>query len=122
VRLSSMSAILVMLAVLVGCDQPTEQKQKQVTPVAKAKPPRQASLAHRFTLTKFDGGVAFDTQTGQICRTWDWEPGGESAKPNAKGIVLQRSFGELTPTCISLYTQYPSGSELIVETAPEEPN
>lgn len=107
-----------ILAVTVGCDQVTQQKPS--APVAKAKPSRQTSAAHRFVLTKFDGGVAFDTQTGQICRTWDWAPGGEPATPNDKGIRLQRSFGELAPTCISLYTEYPSSADSVIETVSED--
>lgn len=58
---------------------------------------------HRFQLTKFAGGVAFDTQTGQICRTWDWEPSG---KPSDTGA--QRSFGEYAPTCLDLYNRFPT--------------
>jgi hypothetical protein len=65
---------------------------------------------HRFVLTRTNGDVAFDTQTGQICRTWDWAPVGKTSKPDPEsGNMPQRSFGEFTPTCVSLYKQYPSG-------------
>ena len=35
---------------------------------------------HRFILTRYpaDASVAFDTQTGQICKTWEWQPVGKS--------------------------------------------
>lgn len=68
-------------------------------------------VAHRFVLTKFDGGVAFDTQTGQICKTWEWQPIGEPAKADANGNRAQRAFGEFAPTCLSLYQEYPSGTD-----------
>jgi len=120
VRLATMSATLMMFAVLVGCDQLTQQKSP--APAAKAKP-RPNNMAHRFVLTKLSGGVAFDTQTGQICRTWDWAPGGKPPKPNDNGVVLQQSFGDLAPTCVSLYKEYPSGSvDSQVEAVSEDSN
>ena len=56
------------------------------------------------------GDVAFDTQTGQTCRTWDWVPAktGKS-DPNAEGVPEDK-YGQLTPTCVELYRQYPSGT------------
>ena len=93
----------------IGCDQLLQQ-QKPAAPVAKSKETRVA--AHGFVLTKVDGGVAFDTQTGQICRTWDWQPIGKSAQIDpSTGNTPQRAFGEFAPTCISLYAKYPSGTE-----------
>jgi hypothetical protein len=106
--------LLTLLAtmVLMGCDQLSQpQKATTPTPTPKAKVNRVAA-AHRFVLTKFNGGVAFDTQTGQICRTWDWELTGKPAKPDpSSGTVPQREYGELAPTCLSLYQQYPSGAD-----------
>jgi len=76
--------------------------------------------AHRFVLTKFDGGVAFDTQTGQICRTWDWLPVGGHPKANAEtGTTPQIAFGEYAPTCLFLYEQYPSGTEPSLAIVPD---
>jgi hypothetical protein len=76
---------------------------------------------HRFVITR-NPDVAFDTQTGQICRTWEWMPVTKPAKPNENGMVPQRMPGELSPTCISLYTKYPSGvstqSEALVDEQP----
>jgi hypothetical protein len=62
--------------------------------------------------------VAFDTQTGQLCRTWDWSTTGAKATPDKNGIVPQQATGELTPTCISLYKQYPTGPN--GESVPEQ--
>src|SRR6266478_3456032 len=61
------------------------------------------------------------TQTGQLCRTWDWKLIGKPAKPDEQsGTVPQRSVGELTPTCLSLYQQYPSGVNPQSEALPDE--
>ena len=63
-------ALLAALATLTGCG---ELQQSSAKAAATSKPQKAQSrgTAHRFTLTKLNGGVAFDTQTGQICRTWD---------------------------------------------------
>src|SRR5260370_20319756 len=77
--------------------------------------------AHRFVLTRYEGGVAFDTQTGQICRTWDWQPAGKTAKQDPQtGLTPQHYFGELAPTCISVYQQYASGTNPQSEEIPDE--
>lgn len=57
--------------------------------------------AHRFVLAKIptDDGVAFDTQTGQLCRTWDWKPVGRHAEPDKTGTTPQLSIGEFAPAC-----------------------
>jgi hypothetical protein len=120
VRLAAASATLSLslLAVMVGCDQLTQQKPP--APVAKTKP-RPTNMAHRFVLTKLDGGVAFDTQTGQICKTWGWEPTGKPAAVDpSSGMVPQRSFGEFAPTCLSLYQQYPSSPDSAIEAISDE--
>jgi hypothetical protein len=58
-----------------------------------------------------NASVAFDTQTGQICRTWDWQPIGAPSKTDpVSGNTPQRSFGEFAPTCLSLYKDFPSTS------------
>jgi hypothetical protein len=76
---------------------------------------------HRFAVLQHDYGVAFDSQTGQVCRTWDWSVLGKSAKPDAEGALPQRQFGEFAPTCVSLYRDYPSvGSRTADSEADEE--
>ena len=62
---------------------------------------------HRFVLT-VNINLAFDTQTGQLCRTWDWKPLGKQAKPTTEGVTPQISPGQYTPTCLSLYQELPA--------------
>ena len=98
--------VLIALAQQSACD--LNQKPAPPKPAAAAKPP-----LHRFVFTRFptDAGVAFDTQTGQICKTWLWFPSGPAAKPDPEnGTTPQRVIGEFAPTCLSLYQKYPSGS------------
>jgi hypothetical protein len=79
---------------------------------ATLKPVAQKPPLHRFVLPRFpaDDGVAFDTQTGQICKTWAWSPVGANPKPDpVTGNTAQRLIGEFAPTCLSLYEKYPSG-------------
>jgi hypothetical protein len=88
-----------------GCD--SKPTPTLVAKAAPAKPP-----LHRFILPRFpaDDGVAFDTQTGQICKTWGWEPVGKASAPDpATGNSPQRIVGEFAPTCLSIYERYPSG-------------
>jgi hypothetical protein len=94
---------LIVLAQQNSCDS-TPPKPAPVK-VTVPKPP-----LHRFVLPRFppDDGVAFDTQTGQICRTWDWSVT-SPAKADADGHSQQRLVGEFAPLCISVYTSYPSG-------------
>ena len=97
-------AFFLPLLILVGCDQldPTATKKANL-------PKETRAPLHRFVLTRTDEGVAFDTQTGQICRTWDWKLVTKPSKPDPEtGTIPQRSFGELAPTCLYLYEQYPS--------------
>jgi hypothetical protein len=118
VKQKLLSCIAAVLLLLVGCDQfMAGRKQSKVTVKENRVP------VHRFVLTKYDGGVAFDTQTGQICRTWEWSAMGKASKPDPEtGGVPQRTFGEFAPTCISLYEKYPSGTNPQSESIPDEPN
>jgi hypothetical protein len=87
-----------------GCD--FADKKNVPTKAAVQHPP-----LHRFVLTRFptDNGVAFDTETGEICRTWDWQPGGKALTPDpVTGTLPQRAVGEFAPTCLSLFEKYPS--------------
>jgi hypothetical protein len=101
--------VIIALGQMPSCD--SNQPKPLAAPsksIAKVRPP-----LHRFVLTRFptDAGVAFDTQTGQICRTWEWVPSG----PNVSLDILSRAkksdirIGEFAPTCLSLYEKYPSG-------------
>ena len=89
-----------------GCDNFISAQKKPVAATAKRGP-----AIHRFTLTRGTSDVAIDSQTGQICRTWDWQVLGKASKPDPlTGNVPERKWGELAPTCLSLYQQFPSGS------------
>lgn len=109
VRLFEMRLMVVVPVALLLLQQNCDNSsQKQVGPAPS--PP----AINRFTLVPNSAGVAFDTQTGQICRTWDWKPLGK--EPNAdpvSGNIPQRQFGEFSPTCLSIYQQYPSGTERV---------
>jgi hypothetical protein len=112
-------AVLVAVAGLCGCDELNQTANKSTKPARVVRENRVP--VHRFVLTRYDGGVAFDTQTGQICRTWDWQPVGKSAKLDLQtGLAPQRSFGEFAPTCISVYQQYASGTNPQSEEIPDE--
>ena len=120
-HIAAITALAALLATI-GCDQILDKPTAQApAPAPIAKSPHRR-MAHRFVLTKYTGDVAFDTQTGQICRTWDWVQTGPLAR-DAKGVRLQWSFGELAPTCIVLYNGYQSGTyteaDIAVEAAPE---
>ena len=111
--------ILIAMVGLCGCEELTQTASKPTKPVRVVIENRVP--VHRFILTRFDGGVAFDTQTGQICRTWDWRPSGKVAKPDPEtGWTPQRTFGEFAPTCISVYQQYASGTNPQSEEIPDE--
>lgn len=89
-----------------SCDL-NQQKTAAPPKPAAARPP-----LHRFVLPRFpaDSAIAFDTQTGQICKTWEWFPSGPDPKPDPKtGQSPQRVIGEFAPTCLSIYQKYPSG-------------
>jgi hypothetical protein len=111
--------IAVLLLAQQGCDTNASDKKKVVS-AEKAKPPRPG--LHRFVLTRLGVDIAFDTQTGQLCRTWEWQLGGAPSKPDpVTGTSPERRAGEYSPTCLSLYQQYPSGGgpDVLEQAAPE---
>lgn len=101
ITISLLLSLPITLLPLAGCDQ-FRQPQKPETKAAATditRPP-----IHRFTPIPNDFNVAFDTKTGEICRTWDWKVLGKSSTPDpVTGDVPTRQFGELAPTCIELY-------------------
>jgi hypothetical protein len=106
--------LLAALILLAGCDDIAKQfgyvPEKPVSSTQK-KQQTNPSPTHRFALSSRDVDLAFDTQTGQLCRTWDWRPVAPAAKPTPEGEIPQRLPGELTPTCLSLYQQYPTSTD-----------
>lgn len=94
---------LFLAVCLSGCDQLTPK------PIITMKIPDQDEHfpVRRFELVGHDANVAFDTQTGQLCKTWDWQPSGKPSKPDPEsGGFPQRSLGEYAPTCLSLFIQW----------------
>jgi len=112
---------IVILAVigsfaLAGCEEFQQPKQAKTKIVKESRVP-----VRRFILTKNDADVAFDTQTGQLCKTWQWEPLAKlTPQQEASGVHAPRALGEFSPTCISLYNQYPSGVGTTSEALPDE--
>ena len=117
-----MRSVMFALSVLmsVGCDNLNrKQDQKKDTIASKPKPKAPRTPLHRFVLTRAED-VAFDTQTGQICRTWTWQPVGKAPAPDpVTGGAPSRKFGEFAPLCLDIYTLYPSGFEESLE--PDNP-
>jgi hypothetical protein len=94
---------LLLALCLFGCDQLTPK------PTVTVKIPDQDEHfpTRRFELVTHDADVAFDTQTGQLCKTWDWQPMGKVSKPDPiTGGSPQRKLGEFAPTCLSLFIQW----------------
>jgi hypothetical protein len=102
--------LIVGLVQLLGCDEGAKDSghgPSQTTPAIQTESPH-PDMAHRFVLVEHHTDVAFDTLTGQLCRTWDWSLTGATNKPDpVTGNFPQRAPGELTPTCLSLYEQNP---------------
>src|ERR1700693_1846990 len=97
---------LLVLTSLFGCDDIAKEFGYQKPAPAKQQSPP-LTPTHRFVLAQGHTDIALDTQTGQLCRTWDWAPVAPEQKPS-NGLIPQRLPGELTPTCLSLFNQYPT--------------
>jgi len=101
--------LLIALIPLIGCDDLA--KEFGYAPVSKtpklSKQSANASPSHRFVLSRVIN-VGFDTQTGQLCRTWDWEPIRPAQMNPKTGETPEALPGDQTPTCFSLYQKYPT--------------
>lgn len=106
---------------LSGCDALNlNQKPNKATRTVTAQKNNRVPV-HRFVPVRNNYDVAFDTQTGQLCRTWVWLPTGKPPKPDPEtGNAPQRTLGEFAPTCLYLYEQYPSGMDTQSESMPDE--
>ena len=96
-------AILALMWIQDDCDprkkpEPQLAEKKQMT----------SHPTHRFVLAQPLKDVAFDTQTGQLCRTWEWTIVGPKGKTDTEGNSPERKIGEFAPTCLSLYEGYPT--------------
>jgi hypothetical protein len=102
-RVSPQVFLLLNCISLAGCDK----FEKPEVPVKVEQSVEQFPV-RRFEILQHDADVAFDTQTGQICRTWEWHVGQTALKENTP----ERNFGETAPTCLSLYiTYHPTGEK-----------
>lgn len=112
-------ALMGLCVLFSGCED--VQPAKPAKPVKPQIVKENRVPVRRFILTKYDSGVAFDTQTGQLCRTWEWTPvGKESPIDKETGGRAQRLVGEFTPTCLSLYKDFPSGTGTTSENLSDE--
>lgn len=89
-----------------GCDQ--TQTQPKVGPAKMERPP-----IHRFENVSLPSspGVALDTVTGQLCRTWEWV----YREKNAPG----RGGLDTLPTCLSIYQGTPAQASFPWENYPK---
>ena len=99
-------ALLSFVMVVSSCGLSRETKQAGRSAIERP--------IRRFEITR-NLDVAFDTQTGQLCRTWEWEPSSPKPKSSDDGTFPQRAVGEFTPTCLSLYEKYPTNARSIDE-------
>ena len=90
------AAFLVAIIFQNSCDS---SQKKTPAPVK----PMKATPLHRFVLAQPLKDVAFDTQTGQLCRTWEW-----SIEPSKANPATEIKVGQFAPTCLSVYTTYPT--------------
>jgi hypothetical protein len=93
-----LTALALATLVCVGCD-----KQQAVAAAAPAPKPEHRVIEHRFVAVgASDGGLALDTTTGLLCRTWAWrERTGDS------------DISTFTPLCYTLYrNDLPTGPPL----------
>jgi hypothetical protein len=95
-----------------GCDatkrdspKPTQSSQGDTT----QRPIR------RFELTSVGFDIAFDTQTGQLCRTWDWNLKG----PNT--VAPESKVTAVAPLCSKLYSQYSVADTGVAASGGEQP-
>lgn len=109
------AVLLLVLAGLSGCG--SDQQQKPLAPVRVTVQPYQrfVPIAHGQGYLSFPYW-AFDTKTGQLCKTWDWQfhdaatkNAAQSADSSALTGMDAAAYG--TQTCKQLWTAYPDGSK-----------
>lgn len=107
--------VFIIALMATGCDSPSQNNKLA------SKSSTQRSPIRRFEITQRGAAdVAFDTQTGQICRTWAWVPTEKERPPNpSTGLSPQIVWGQDAPTCVVLYRDFPSMSG-DVESVPDE--
>lgn len=88
--------VALALLTLTGCQPPPTAKSEAI--------PKFIYPVHRFArgtgLSGNDTSVALDTETGQLCRTWDWHY--DNSKLNGGLDTL--------PLCLNIYYIYPTAN------------
>jgi hypothetical protein len=114
-KLTSLVILLGFCFFSAGCEDLLQQKPAKIKVVKESRVP-----VRRFIPTR-DMDVAFDTQTGQLCKTWEWVPTAKlTPQQETSGIHPERSPGEFAPSCVSLYKNFPSGTGTTSEAIPDE--
>jgi len=108
----TLSAVIISIVSAAGCSGPdsyyvtrseyNKSQEETRSEYNKLRQLQQQAPSRFITLSGPGYGVAFDTATGQICRTWDWTP--VPAKPPATEPRPEQLLGEFAPTCKSLAT------------------
>ena len=90
-------AITILLAIATGCDQLADRPQPSARPSESHPHP----IGRFEKLQNFRVDVALDTQTGQLCKTWQWESTNRKSPDPYENL----------PTCESLYKNFPPVEE-----------
>lgn len=108
---------LAALSLNLGCDALSNQVGTSQRSPEKRQTQGFTAPTRRFVLVEHNMNVAFDTQTGQLCRTWDWTPFNPPQKASpTTGVTPQQAAGQFSPTCLSLYQKFPTRSEPVEST------
>lgn len=114
-KLTSLVIMTCLCFLSAGCDELLQQKPTKTKIVKENRVP-----VRRFILTR-GMDIAFDTQTGQLCKTWQWEPTAKlTPQQESSGVHTQRVPGEFAPACVTLYKDFPSGTGTTSENLPDE--
>ena len=97
-RMKLLILVVVILLPMTGCEQLAEQS-KPSSPAPSSVPERLSHPIGRFEkIQNFRVDVALDSQTGQLCKTWEWQ----STNRNTPDPY------ETLPTCDLLYKTFPT--------------
>lgn len=94
---------LSFMLVVAGC-----QQQQPVVAATTPAPTPIPQRPQRFVpVAAEQGGLALDTETGILCRTWNWTP-------TSKQQSTSKVISEWSPLCVSLYTGDFSNENVLV--------
>lgn len=108
---------LLVLSGLIGCGsgQQSRSAGKVPRPLPTQGYQRFIPIAHGQGFLSFPYW-AFDTKTGQLCKTWDWQSNSAAAKRaqesgNASGLTGLDAAAQDTETCKYLWKTYPDNGQ-----------